>query len=67
MTINSLKMLSYVGAALKTILHFCYNRFNPAVLEKSQNMLFTMRNNGLYIRNRQVRLKYVEQKEVLLH
>ena len=40
-------MLSYIGAALKTILHFCYKRFNQAVLEKSQNMLFTFRNNGL--------------------
>ena len=51
MAINSLKILSYVGAVLKTILHFHYNRFNPAVLEKSQNMLFTTRNNGLYIQD----------------
>ena len=35
MAIKSLKMLSYVGAALKTILHFCYNQFNPLVLQKS--------------------------------
>ena len=49
MAINSLKISSYVGAVLKNISHFCYNRFNPAVLEKSQNMLFTTRNNGLYL------------------
>ena len=47
MAINSLEILSYVGAALKTIFHFCYNRFDPVVLEKSQNMLFTIRNKGL--------------------
>ena len=51
MAINSLEILPYVGAALKTVFHFCYNRFNPAVLEKSQNMLFTDRNNRLYMQH----------------
>ena len=36
MAIKYLKMLTHVGAALKTILHCCYNQFNPLVLQKSQ-------------------------------
>ena len=48
MAIKSLKMLSYVGAALKTILNFRYNQFNPLVLQKSQKMLSNNRNNALY-------------------
>ena len=48
MAVKSLKMLPYVGAALKTMIHFCYNQFNPLVLQKSKKMLSNIRNNGLY-------------------
>ena len=40
MAIKSLKMLSYVGAALKTILHFCYNQFNPSEIHVFQMTTF---------------------------
>ena len=48
MAAKSLKMLSYVGAALKTMIHFCYNQFNPLVLQNSRKMLSNIRNNALF-------------------
>ena len=49
MAIKSLKMSPYVGAALKTMIHFCYNQFNPIIWQKSQKMLSNIRNNALLI------------------